>query len=248
MIATSCEICVFATWQGNEQKGCKLNRISKLVENGAELDKVTENGKTHFNILNRWCNKCRNTDWGDRHPKRKWAEIASKEVQLKYDIIVYCEGSNTLEDIEKSLDFINTQTLLPNKVIFVIDFDFKTDIDDVVNLVRDSSKTIWNVISVKEGAQPLDEAAKSVDGFYYCVFGAGVHIPNNFLSKIESAINDDALQISAIEPDSTNNGMVIQKMLHDRLSGNIGGLILDKIKFLCEEQGHERLIRKYDEL
>src|SRR6478609_10488291 len=100
MIATSCEACVFATWQGNEQKGCKLNRIAKLVENGATLDKVTENGNTHFLILNRWCNKCRNKEWGERHPKRKWEATVAKEVEMKYDIIIYCDSGSTLKDIE----------------------------------------------------------------------------------------------------------------------------------------------------
>jgi len=125
---TTCNHCVFAEWNGYEQIGCKVGRLSRFAEIGTKLEKQTKTfsktdgtiiTKTYYDICNRVCNLCRNKAWADKQKnKSNLEEIAKQEAKLKCDMILYVLKHHTLDEVEKTIEGLTHQILKITKEIF----------------------------------------------------------------------------------------------------------------------------------
>lgn len=227
-IATSCRDCIFSIVNDNIQIGCRFDRLDKFKENGADV--VMD--KNHFLIIGRFCNTCRNEEWGRNNPRRKWMEIVKERIRVQVDIIINIENCNDLSDIMNTVDSAYNQKIKPKSVIIAYNSN-TIPIETIVNSMRGESRGEWRIEQLC-----WEESAKYCKGSYYAVFNAGYIIPNYFIEKINKALNEDMIRFVSIMPDRDGNGLV---MINAKLS-------LSDIHNMAENTNSGHMIKDFSDL
>jgi hypothetical protein len=96
----------------------------------------------------------------------------------------------------------------------------------------------------------IDLAAKAMKAQYYSFFFSGDLVPSNYLSDINTYINEGGKRLIALKSDDVeiSSGIFVQKLIHKQLAGNKGGFILDKIEQLTKDQECPELLKKTSEI
>ena len=249
--ATSCEACVFAKWNHNKdlQVGCFLDRLDKLQDHGARVITVDNEERTYYEIHNRVCNTCRDGEWGKNRRLNDLIESVSREVCIRADILVFVDLISELEDIKNTVVSATNQLVSPASISIVLEYGYeKSSIEEILDFLTDSVKIIpWHVKELTfDEALPIDEALTSCNGDFYCVFHAGSEIAEDYLSRINDFLNKDMMRFVAIKPDKSDNGMFIQRKLHDALRGNKDGPILNKICWIANDRQQNFMVKDHD--
>lgn len=258
-IVTSCLDCVFAQWDDNEQVGCDFDRLDKFEENGAEV--VGHDGETKkwFTIEGRFCNACRDHDWGKRHQRREWKSLVEEATSLKVAILIYVDDSTSVEEVARTLDSVVAQEHPPNEIVIAL-HNPPLEERSYVNLVRSMDLKIpWfvkrvnpeQVLGYNESIAhyiALDLALASVSSTYYCLVCANHELPSNFLKTVNNAVNVEMMRFVALLPDDDGNRLVIQSNLHKVLWGNRGKSIIEKIEEIAKEEKTEHMVKRYEDL
>jgi hypothetical protein len=245
MITTLCRDCVFATFVGNTQFDCKLNRLKTLQQNGAELTLKEENGRRFYSI-NRLCNTCRNSEWVKNKPAYKLEEIVRKEIQLQCDVILFI---GEIKNLEISLKSISYSTLLPSSVIVILD---KEDIKPVsIIKILETMPYTWQLIQDldnKTWADKIQEAVEKGVGNWYTLLDCGEKLPQNLLQNIDEDINGKLERyVMAYHTDY----QVYCKAAHYALNGfyknlnedNSSIYLYDKIKDMASKNNSNNMIK-----
>lgn len=246
MITTLCRDCVFATFVGNTQFDCKLNRLKTLQQNGAELTLKEENGRRFYSI-NRLCNTCRNGEWAKDKPPYKLEEIVRKEIELQCDVILF---SDNMEGLEGSLKSISKSTLPPSSVIVILDND-KIKPLSIIKILQNMPYD-WQIIqSLEDKSMPerIEEAVEKGPGDWYCIMYAGEILPTTLLKEIDIDTNYK-LERYVIAHNLTI--CVYSKSAHYTLNGcfensteegNTLDSLYDKIKYLADKNNSHHMIK-----
>jgi hypothetical protein len=244
---TLCCDCVFATWDGQTQIGCKLDRLEKLRENGAEIiEAYDENEKEFYVIEGRICNTCRNMDWGKKHPKRKWRKIVEDEIRIRCDIVIYVSKEKEIPEVTKTIDSALQQQPMPVSIILALEYGL--DPIPFVEILMNKVKFSWYVEEMKNNENPIDAAIRNCKGTYHLLFHAGYIIPEDYLLKINKSINNDMKRFIAIQADENDNGSFMQNALYKALAGNKHADIFEKVRQLANDQNNNHMIKTQDEI
>jgi hypothetical protein len=179
--------------------------------------------------------------------------------KLYIDIVVYV-GSSTLDEVMRSFEQLNAQSVLPRTITFVLNGSSITPPEIAAKI---SGFTVPWRISAMEGVLSKDHAihvaVENLKGNYYGVFEAGEPIPFDYLKKVR-----DNMPIIAVEPSYCLHGLVVLRILHDALhrgeiyddsaEGEVTPLtdvdvdIIGKIRHISEVEQNQYLIKKYEDL
>ena len=261
-IKSTCETCIFATYDNSVQTGCRLGRLDKFAERGVAIhSRLTEDNRNVF-VIERFCSAARNAEWveGQTDPEA----TVRKELEVACHVYVLALGA-TFEDIAKTLHSLTHQqpkptvvevlvqgTERPGKLILQMQHEFPEGLNWKVRVLN-SDET--NAEDALDRAVPLSNAT------FYAVFTAGTQVPSTFLKDLDRLVNDELYSFGAITPDNAGEGLVVLRDMHMRLGGNgtsefvaaptetdenptgvlITGL-LNKIRFLSEQVGSKNLI------
>ena len=96
----------------------------------------------------------------------------------------------------------------------------------------------------------VDKAIKSSTNMYYCIFRDGYIVPDDYLSSIDSFLNDKLIPFIAIIPDKDGevNGLFVQKLAHTTFSGNQQIGLIEKLRESSEEQKCTQMIKRLSEV
>lgn len=118
---TPCKDCVFALYEGKTQTGCAANLIEIFRHQAVTILEAYDEEREFYVIKNRICLMSRPLKWLEREPDiQKLLKIARDQIRLKYEVIILIENTHTLQDIEKTIQSIELQTLKPERIIFVM--------------------------------------------------------------------------------------------------------------------------------
>ena len=251
---TICRDCAFAVYDGETQTGCSIGKLDKFEEQGAEvLEVYDETNKEFYVIKGRVCVSWRGSKWKEKYEGRDdWAEIVSKETMVRMDANIYMHKDTTLADIEKTVISLKNNTIKPAQITLI---NNQTEIDRAtLARICNASGFKWRVENIQEDdadrLRCIDIAVRKVSAKecnYYCVFDAGKKVPPNFISDINSSLNDDLNKFLALRSDD-GNGDVGQVLMHKRIGGNRDKSFLDKIEHTTRSQGCPNLLQKTSEI
>jgi len=247
---TICRDCAFAVYDEETQTGCSIGKIDKFEKQGAEIIEVyDETNKEFYVIKGRVCVSWRGSDWKEKNKGRDdWAEIVAKETMVRMDAIIYMSKDTTLADVEKTVLSLKNNTIKPAQLTLV---NNGSEIDrPTLARICNASEFKWRVENIQEEdasrMRGIDIAIKKVnanDYNYYCIFDAGKKVPTNFISDINSSLNDDLNRFLALRSDD-GNGDVGQILMHKRIGGNRDKPFLDKIEHTTRSQGCPNLLQE----
>lgn len=227
MTNTSCYDCIFATWNGRTQTGCKFDRIDKLEDNGAEILGKDDGEKQYFLIIGRFCNACRNHEWGDKHRRREWKSIVEKQIEIPIDVIIFVKPNHAFCETLFTLDSLYNQNIKPKSILIAIDSPSESAgeissfyTSDLIYDLKNRDGIPWRVETLS-----TSDAIKLCKSTYITSCNAGYIFPADFIFNLNKAINVDMKRFVVILPDDNGNRPVWMK-----LAGNTHNEIIEKAK------------------
>lgn len=187
---SSCEKCIFASYDNDIQVGCKAGRLEKFKVN-SEICKRDE--KTWF-LLKRFCNLYREENIS--------LEEARQQIALKFAIVIY-----DYEDLENETAIKSAKNIQYDKSKFKIIFSSKHNSKagcyfDAINTLQQAGINSELVINLCDIDRDYTAFNKGVGASHFIKMNSSIAIPENLLSEIDKIINDDLEQIIMFEKNS----------------------------------------------
>lgn len=246
-IKTICRDCIWATWDGDQQEDCKLDRLDKLEQNGARLVPEESNGKLYLAILDRFCNACHNEESFRDVPRRKRREHLDNLIGIKVEVLIIAEAGTAFADVGDTINNIRALNHAP-KVITLVTPDTELALD-TAGIFRESDFA-WRVVVTQQECVTYDydslvtEGARESKQTYILALRAGASLDAEYLTNVNKAINIQMLRFVALRPEP----LFAQTALFNTLKGNVGMPFIDKLQGIAEENKQEHVIMGYNEL
>lgn len=249
---SSCKGCCFSQKIGITQVGCELNKLEVFKSAGA-IVKEAEDESEEFYIIDRFCSTYRNSEWANRFDNTEQQILLETSIPVNFIVLHLVES--VLEDLEKTLHDIASQSNKPTSVTVVVQ---NPEIEDGFGLRHrtheylDRADIPFYIMTMVESKSAelnmIDEAfSKCVNG-YYSVFRSGAGIPHNFILKLNEAVNFNLEAISMIQPKDDLNGLTVQCVVHKFLRGSNSKMsIQEKIEMFAKDTDRESFIKPWNE-
>jgi hypothetical protein len=256
-IETVCQTCIFATYEDPTddalQTGCLAGRLDKFKETGVELiEYEDEHGHKFFGIPNRLCVYYRNKNWLDRQPEEDdKVAIVRDEITLRMEAIIYINSKSNFQDMGLTVDSLSRGKIKPTTITFcdhknIKPSTFRKWVEGRCN------KMGWRAEHIREPKSDflrcVDICMKRVKTQFVSVFSAGFKVPEDFISSLDIALNDDMERFLYLEPIDGKNGMVVQRVVSKNYRGNAVNPLLEKLREESLEQECPEMVRKITEL
>lgn len=224
-IKTICKDCVFATFANNEQLGCSVELLGKYIKNGStKIEKIEDvSGIKHYILYDRMCIGCRLKDsyWVKSKKGLDLKTELLKEIQFKYDIIVYIHPDTTLEQIQKTTESIidlSGTPEQPTKVIYLYKDSLVSysKMLSYINYIYYDKHIIWQLKKIEDDnineESSVGEAILDTVSEFCTVWNAGSEISVDFIKRISFELRENMSMFIMILPDiDSHNGLVIMK-------------------------------------
>lgn len=250
---TWCRDCVFNISDGDVQTGCDVDRLSKFKEVGTEIETMVDGGKEFFVILGRICNYCHNEEALKDVPARKRREFVENRIKVKVNLGVYVGPDDTFEKAKLTLDSIGDQTLPAHEVTVILHGGHDAS-DYVTYFTYDDDPLPWSVVEITDDEaetyeRAMDIAMENIKSTYYSVSHAGYIYRNDYISTINTAINEKMLRFVALTPDESGDASLVQRGLHKLLGGNRGDLtVFQKLEEVASIEGTSAMIKRFEDI
>ena len=249
---SSCKGCFFAQKIGITQIGCELNKL-EVFKNAGAIVKEAEDESEEFYIIDRFCQCYRDSQWGDSVDDPKQQILLETSIPVNFIVLHLVES--TMEDLEKTLTDIASQSNKPASVIVVVQdpeikdgFDVRHKTHEYLDRVDVSFYIVTMIESKREELAMIDEAFMKCTNGYYSVFRSGSSIPHNFILKLNEAVNFNLEAISMIKPKDDLNGLTIQCVVHKFLRGSNSKMsIREKIEMFAKDTDRESFVKSWNE-
>jgi hypothetical protein len=248
---SSCKGCYFAQTIGITQIGCELNKLEAFKNAGATVQEA-EDESEEFYIIDRFCSTYRDSEWADHFDEPEKQILLETSIPVNFIVLHLAES--VLEDLEKTLYDIASQSNKPTSVVVVVQ---NPEIEDGFGLRHrtheylDRANILFYIMTMIEKKRTelnmIDEAfTKCVNG-YYSVFRSGASIPHNFILKLNEVVNFNLETISMIQPKDDLNGLTVQCVVHKFMRGSSDISVQKKVEMFAKDTDRESFIKPWNE-
>jgi len=262
-VHTTCRHCVFAEFKDKTQTGCALNKLQDYRDAGVEILEVFDDTDTNFSLINgRFCLFYRNEEVMKSHPRNMWEKITKLSTKCAYQVIVFFEPTHHFIDLKRILKNLkNTQEIEPN-LVTVINKQYLPYSENPTNfekpshlleLLTDLNFHQFSLKNVYDGDLTdralLDlvfDSTVKLPYPMYTAFRANFNIPEDFSKNLNDAILIKMMQLGFVTPLDDLNGMIVNKTLHKKHSGNAFGIHLEDKLLEFEDNGASFIHRVED--
>lgn len=222
------------------QTGCKLGRLDKYREQGADIvEAVDETGDEFFVVNGRKCLAHRDKAWADRVPEANRAAAVRAELTVRADVVVPVGSADEVDRLPATLDSLRALELKPATVTVVNNSDVGMG-RLVSTLARAGAGLDWQVTDIKERAadggrvdldRAVDIASAKFKGHFYTVLPAGETLPPSFTADLDRAVVDDMGRFVLLLPNERMVGLTVALGFHraPMVDGNkpVSAILLD---------------------
>ena len=225
----------------------RIFTVERDVKEGGLVDLAREECKIRCNLIIYVCDK------DNDNQSKEESEFRKKSKERIRSIAKSMKIAEDAELPPQHITIVNNTKISPYNFINWL----RIECEQLDIKVKWNMEYITNASTVKikdefdAQGQCIDIVAKSKLSkcHYICVFFEGEEIPKNYLSSIDSLINDKSERILAVVPESKGvGGLFIQKMAYSQFEGYKGGDFMEKITKIAKEQECQDLIKKMSDI
>ena len=244
-IHTSCKDCAFATYSGKTQKGCSADMLESYRKRGAEvIDVYDDAGKEFFVINDKLCSHHRDKEWAKKYSKSELLNIVNSQTKSPYHAILVYSQDSSLEGLSLTVASLARQFNPPN-IISILNMKtaksiYKINMEFEKVLTEYEDKFDWRIQNIIHSETTTRQSIDlAIDGTYfkysfpyYIVFECGFAVPDEFSKELHDSVTFDGKQVVFASPlEGTLNGMLVNRMLHRKHTGNAFNIhIEDKLE------------------
>lgn len=258
---TNCRDCAFAVYSGKTQTECSANVLERYRKNGADVIEVYDDTEKEFFVINdKLCPHHREKEWAKQYSKSELLNIVNSQIKSPYHIILVYSQDCNLEDLSRTVASLSNQFNPPN-IVSVLNMKqtesiYKINMEFEKILTDHEDKFDWRIQNILDPETTVRQGIDlTIDGTYfkfsfpyYIVFECGFEVPDDFSKEIHNSIAFDGKQVVFASPlEKTLNGMLVNRMLHRKHTGNAFNVnIEDKLEAF--EEGIENHLFRIEEL
>lgn len=253
---TTCERCVWATFELARQTGCEAGRLeifekANLVET---INKKVGLDIVEHKVINRFCNLCMDEE-SARRLNIKTVEEAREYRRVRPTIFILINDKTP--DVMPTLESLKGAGVERVALIYLgIDTNY-----NIIKYLKDNFLK-YNITAYAEKEEvffAIDDVFKKIKPVSYCIAQAGWLMPNNYLKNLDHLINVDCKTVLMIKPHSPAsdlegnlNGFWALGVMHVLHNGNIptehGIWLADKIEDKAKKEGQSHMFLTTQEL
>lgn len=239
MAGSSCEHCIFSTWEKQTQTGCLLNRLDKY--DNLVIVNDDYNG-SYCVTTNNICTAKRNKDWLSKNPNQPELAVR-KELYPKVQLIILIEKYNKLWE-----EFLDSD-LSKYSAIDILSFELDKDVVIKLRTATNKPNMFFHTCLpvqdplVNDIQHHINYRVRSDCQFYFMVDRPDVEYAECLPDKLDYYLNDLCKQLYMTyyeewECDLAYHCRLIYTPLHFHFGGYGSQRIDDKIHthFLNEEK------------
>lgn len=245
-IATPCKYCGFAQYEYVEdttggrqsQTGCMVGRLEKYRDKGLITECYDDNAE--FSVINTVCMGYRKAEWMMAH-KDNWEEKFKDETRVRVDLLVPV-GNDRLYDIKTLIQDSQGQF----EKIIIVNLNGRNNLyqEQLSKLIRETCKVPYVLeccLSPKTVAEGIDLVIKlkRLNSPYYMLCRPGFVVRENAVESINKLVNEHLEEFLVIEDPNVEdeyNGLLFNRVAHQKLGGNEETSLYSKIQDLCVQQ------------
>jgi len=229
-VHTPCKNCIFATYEGNTQIGCSIYELDYYRKQGAEILEVYDKDKEFFVINNRRCIFLRDYNWA-KDKSQPYTYYIHKEIEMKYQAIIVAD--NSFEDIKKTIKSLIDQDLPPIHISVIRPKHSSIRPRKIAELLQETGVE-WRVENMMNPQHSIEHHIDIIISFvpkpHYVVFQAGFIVPKHTFNHINHSILYHNFPYLALLPNSTNNGFLTSRYIHQLFQGNKDFSLIEKLR------------------
>lgn len=266
MVYSTCKSCVFIERDKNgEQEGCFANRLETFSKKELCCD---ETGDSFFVMDGSLCHYKRVGDTPQILTKEEKQQILDKvkedveKMKPCFSAILLIDRECSFDNFKWFVDNMSKQEVRPEELIILIKSKKYPKRTDMIKYLNENLGFKYRIVVSISDSIPsmIDEAVKQSRMNYYTIFNIFNEVKPDFFKKLSeySAKNKFVM----IEPvDNEDSFLTVMRFAHDRYGGNKEAVtsneygierkvdsIVDKIRFICQEQNRTHYIKGYHEL
>ena len=227
MITTSCEGCVFANYNNDQQSGCQLGRADKLTY---------EMGKDGHYMVHHFCNTYRPEEW--------LKELSLEQYETRHDIVInetiprvgffiVFDPNHEIDELRTTLEDIQHQTITPRYVAVINSkVEYNPEIQEMFKEMFNLEDTMHHIVQVSHMPDDhnllIDEAFTHAKNGWLYINYSGERIDRELISKMHTRININMKPLVIVKPYEGIKGMLFQTSLFKLLNGNKTKVYHDK--------------------
>lgn len=235
-IHTSCKDCIFATYNGITQIGCKTGELDKMKKHGIEILEVFDEEKEFYVINKTKCTYMCTKGWKlENEPLQTQIIHIKSLLKIVYELIIIVNVNDNIEDVKVTVDSALNQTLPPTYITIIRLHESKilpstlySFAQTITGKVKDWK--VQNCIRTGDHIELLDIVIPFSKAPISALFYAGFDIPKDTFEQINYALHEKFLQITLLLPNSTGNGLFIPNAIHKVYQGSYQAPFLQKLK------------------
>lgn len=229
---TPCKNCEWAIYDILTQTGCKLSVIDKFKKQEINIIEAYDEEKDFF-VIQSVCPYFRNINpdidnvW-KYSGKPDNVEQVLKEVQFKYDLVIYIDENTTEKQIKNTTNSIWDLTILPSETIIISNWGkikpsfLRSEFDGLkyrIELTVDqlSYDDCINLTSTKSQSP------------FFVIVRAGYKIKEKFIDQLDSYIKDCKPFLIFVPKNKDLNKLTINNNLFELVGRNTEKTFLDKL-------------------
>lgn len=264
---SSCKDCIFAVYHQSTawhriQTGCKFSRVEKFRERGTPVDWINGDAVSHHQI-HTFCNNIRDESWRQNQHTQDLDFLAwkvSKDNEVRWSPVIWAgylpneircySTKDCILNIMDSICSILDQKIPPQQIVISIDceIDFVELISEIKSWYKETGSLVplfFNrVLSSDYERQVIDSGLTKITSTYYVAIRAGTELPEDFIEKVNIAINTE-LKMVAVVHNEDKSILMVSTLLHKSLNGNVLGesdegsasFLEEKLKIINGETG-----------
>jgi len=256
---SSCKDCVFGIYHQSTpyhriQTGCKFSRVEKFRERGTLVDWVNGDAVSHHQI-HTFCSNIRDKSWQSQQHTQDLDFLAwkvSKDNEVRWSPVIWVteaeiQGTSlqrsVILSVSDTISSVLAQKIPPQQIVISIDakIDFVELISEIKSWYKETGSLVplfFNrVLSSDYERQVIDSGLTKVTSTYYVAIRAGTELPEDFIEKVNSAINTELKMVAVVHNDDKSI-LMVSTLLHKNLNGNVLGESDEGSASFLEEKLH----------
>ena len=253
ILTTSCQKCVFGTYEGKTQVGCAAGRLDAYKDKGVNIIEAEDLEENEFYVIEAWCAGYREEEWSVIHEGTDLLDVLREETRPRVGFFVLVTDSgNGLEKtidsiIEEGGNYIVVVRNLPSEYLKYADLIEKTE-EIMKKHGEETGFKVMQVLDPSDDLHAIDEAFVNSQSGYYSVIKSGEVVKSGMIETLNKKTNEKLDKVGYVKGYDGINGLTVLSMIHKYMVGNINEPLEEKIRNAEKLDDTATVIRTWEQL
>jgi len=198
----------------------------------------------------------------EKYPKNNWEDLVKLQTKVPYQVMLFVEKESSFKKVKESLNILNSQEIKPNLVTLINkqympysksggkEYLKPSELLELIKSYDFHQFSLKNVYDDEASDRSMIDLTfdgnKKKPYPFYVSFSTEFEIPKTFSKELNDAVLIKMMQIGVAKPVDGINGLIVNKVAHEKHGGNSFDIDLEKKIEKYEENSHRFIYEAKD--